>query len=155
MNVPESWLRSFCNPRISGRALADRLTMAGLEVETYEPVGAKLADVVVAEILSVDKHPNADKLTVCTVDAGKGKLKVVCGAPNVRVGMKVPLAATGSKTIRGVDSQGMLCSPRELGLSDDHSGLLELPRDAKPGTMVGPEDHVFIDRKSTRLNSSH
>ena len=143
MNVPESWLRSFCNPKISGQALADRLTMAGLEVESYEPFGVKLAGVVVAEVLAVEKHPNADKLTVCTVDAGKGKLKVVCGAPNVRVGMKAPLASTGTKTIRGVDSQGMLCSARELGLSDDHAGLLELPRDSKPGTALGPDDHVF------------
>ena len=143
MIVPESWLRSFCNPKLSGPALADRLTMAGLEVESYEPVGVKLAGVVVAEVLEVAKHPNADKLTVCTVDAGKGKLQVVCGAPNVRVGMKAPLAATGTKTIRGVDSQGMLCSARELGMSEDHSGLFELPHDAKPGAALRPDDHVF------------
>jgi len=143
VNVPESWLRSFCNPKLSGQALADRLTMAGLEVESYEPVGVKLAGVVVAEVLAVEKHPNADKLKVCAVDAGKGKLQVVCGAPNVRVGMKAPLVSTGTKTIRGVDSQGMLCSARELGMSEDHSGLLELPRDAKPGAALGPDDHVF------------
>src|SRR2546430_15175700 len=88
MNIPESWLRSFCNPPIPGRELADRLTMAGVEVETYEPYGPQFSGVVVGEVLSVAKHPGADKLTVCTVDAGSEKLQVVCGAPNVRVGMK-------------------------------------------------------------------
>ncbi|HYL89234.1 MAG TPA: phenylalanine--tRNA ligase subunit beta [Burkholderiales bacterium] len=135
MNIPESWLRSFCNPPIPGAELAERLTMAGLEVEAYEPVGPQFTGVVVGEIVEVARHPNADKLTVCTVDAGGAKLKVVCGAPNVRVGMKAPLAKIGARlpsiavqrtTIRGVESEGMLCSARELGLSDDHSGLLEL-----------------------------
>jgi phenylalanyl-tRNA synthetase beta chain len=135
MNIPESWLRSFCNPPIPGAELAERLTMAGIEVEAYEPVGPQFSGVVVAHILEVAPHPNADKLTVCTVDAGGEKLKVVCGAPNVRVGMKAPLAKIGAQlpglavqktAIRGVDSAGMLCSARELGLSDDHSGLLEL-----------------------------
>ena len=135
MNIPESWLRSFCNPPIPGAELAERLTMAGLEVEAYEPVGPQFTGVVVAQIIEVARHPNADKLTICTVDAGGAKLKVVCGAPNVRVGMKAPLAKIGARlpsiavlrtTIRGVESEGMLCSARELGLSDDHSGLLEL-----------------------------
>ena len=135
MNIPESWLRSFCNPPIPGAELAERLTMAGVEVEAYEPVGPQFSGVVVAQILEVARHPNADKLTVCTVDAGGEKLKVVCGAPNVRAGMKAPLAKVGAQlpgisvkqtTIRGVESAGMLCSARELGLSDDHSGLLEL-----------------------------
>ena len=141
MNIPESWLRSFCNPPIPGAELAERLTMAGVEVEAYEPVGPQFSGVVVAQILEVARHPNADKLTVCTVDAGGEKLKVVCGAPNARAGMKAPLAKVGARlpgievqktTIRGVESAGMLCSARELGLSDDHSGLLEL--NAKPGT---------------------
>ena len=135
MNVPESWLRSFCNPPIPGAELAERLTMAGVEVEAYEPVGPRFSGVAVAQILEVARHPNADKLTVCTVDAGGEKLKVVCGAPNARVGMKAPLARIGAHlpstsvqktTIRGVESAGMLCSSRDLGLSDDHSGLLEL-----------------------------
>ena len=147
MNVPESWLRAFCNPRLSGRELADRLTMAGIEVEAYEPLAPKLADVVVGEVLSVERHPNADKLTVCKVKAGKDTVQVVCGAPNVRVGMKAPLARIGSKQIRGVESQGMLASARELGLSDDHSGLLELKSDAKIGadvrTVLGLDDHVM------------
>ena len=135
MNIPESWLRSFCNPQLSGAELAERLTMAGLEVEAYEPVGPQFSGVVVAQIVEVARHPNADKLTVCTVDAGGEKLKVVCGAPNARAGMKAPLAKIGARlpavqvqktTIRGVESAGMLCSAHELGLSDDHSGLLEL-----------------------------
>src|SRR5690349_12026962 len=135
MNVPESWLRSFCNPPLSGAELAERLTMAGLEVEAYEAAGPRFSGVVVAQIVEVERHPNADKLTVCTVEAGGERLKVVCGAPNARAGMKVPLAKIGARlpgvevkrsTIRGVESAGMLCSARELGLSEDHSGLLEL-----------------------------
>ena len=143
MNVPESWLRSFCNPSISGQELADRLTMAGLEVEAYEAFGPRFSGVVVGEVLAVEKHPGADKLTVCTVNSGTQKLQVVCGAPNVRSGMKVPLATIGAKlpgmeikksSLRGVDSHGMLCSARELGLSNEHSGVLELSADAKTGS---------------------
>src|SRR5690349_6797092 len=129
MNIPERWLRSFCNPPLSGSEVAERLTMAGVEVEAYEPVGPQFSGVVVAQVLEVARHPNADKLTVCTVDAGTQKYKVVCGAPNVRAGMKAPLARVGARlpnlevqraTLRGVQSEGMLCSARELGLSDDH-----------------------------------
>jgi len=147
MNIPESWLRALCNPRLSGRELADKLTMAGVEVEAYEPVGPAFSNVVVGEVLSVDRHPNADKLTVCKVKVGKETVQVVCGAPNVRVGMKAPLSQSGSKEIRGVESQGMLCSARELGLSDDHSGLLELKSSCKTGTdvrtVLGLDDHVM------------
>jgi phenylalanyl-tRNA synthetase beta chain len=156
MNVPESWLRSFCNPPISGQELADRLTMAGIEVEAYEPFGPKFSGVVVGEVLAVEKHPNADKLTVCLVSTGNEKLQVVCGAPNVRVGMKAPLASIGAKLpgieikeapLRGVNSQGMLASARELGLSNDHSGLLELPKNAKTGSdvrsVLGLDDRVM------------
>jgi phenylalanyl-tRNA synthetase beta chain len=147
VNVPESWLRSFCDPALSGRELADKLTMSGVEVETYEPLGPRLDGVVVGEVLSVEKHPNADKLTVCRVKAGKETLQVVCGAPNVRVGMKAPLSKIGTKEIRGVQSQGMLCSARDLKLSDDHSGLLELPKEAKSGSdaraALGLDDHVL------------
>jgi len=147
MNIPESWLRALCNPRLSGRELADKLTMAGVEVEAYDPVGPKFSNVVVGEVLSVDRHPNADKLTVCKVKVGKETVQVVCGAPNVRVGMKAPLSQIGAKDIRGVESQGMLCSARELGLSDDHSGLLELKSSSKTGadvrTVLGLDDHVM------------
>jgi phenylalanyl-tRNA synthetase beta chain len=145
MNVPESWLRSFCNPSIPGDEIARRLTMAGVEVEAYEPVGAQFSGVIVGEVLSVERHPNADKLTVCRVNDGHDLLQVVCGAPNVRKGMKAPLARPGAglpgleikvSSLRGIESQGMLCSARELGLSGDHSGLLELPREAKTGSDV-------------------
>ena len=155
MNVPERWLRSFCNPPLSGSQLAERLTMAGVEVEAYEPVGPQFRGVVVAQVLEVARHPNADKLTVCTVDAGSQKYQVVCGAPNVRAGMRAPLATVGAQlpnlevqraTLRGVPSEGMLCSARELGLSDDHSGLMEL--DARVGTDVrvalGLDEHVMV-----------
>jgi phenylalanyl-tRNA synthetase beta chain len=149
VNVPESWLRSFCNPKLSGQQLADKLTMAGIEVEAYQPLGAKLeGEVVVAQVLSVDRHPNADKLTVCSVQAGTQTVQVVCGAPNVRAGMKAVLAKIGTKAVRGVESHGMLASAKELGLSDDHSGLLELPADARPGAdarkLLGIDDHVMI-----------
>jgi phenylalanyl-tRNA synthetase beta chain len=145
MNIPESWLRTFCNPPLSGRELADKLTMSGIEVENYEPLGPALAGVVVGEVLEVKKHPNADKLTVCRVKAGKETVQVVCGAPNVRAGMKAPLARIGTKEIRGVQSEGMLCSARDLGLSDDHSGLLEI--EGKTGSdaraALGLDDHIL------------
>src|SRR4051812_1487079 len=147
MNVPESWLRTFCNPKLDGPKLADALTMAGLEVESYAPVGPALDNVVVAEVLSVDRHPQADKLTVCKVNLGKEQVTVVCGAPNVRAGMKAVLARVGTKEVRGVRSEGMLASAKELGLSEDHSGLLELPASAKPGSDVRKalslDDHVL------------
>ena len=145
MNVPENWLRDFVEIKIRTEKLAHLLTMSGLEVESCAPVAPPFSGVVVGEILAVERHPDADKLTVCTVDAGKETLKVVCGAPNARVGMKAPLALVGTKlgkieikaaALRGVESKGMLCSARELGLSEDHSGLLELAAGAKPGQEV-------------------
>jgi phenylalanyl-tRNA synthetase beta chain len=145
MNIPENWLRSFCNPSLKTEKLAHLLTMSGLEVEACTPVAPPFSGVVVGEILAVERHPHADKLTVCTVYDGKEKLQVVCGAPNVRAGMKAPLAPVGTKlgsiqikaaALRGIESRGMLCSAKELGLSDDHSGLLELSAAAKPGSDV-------------------
>jgi phenylalanyl-tRNA synthetase beta chain len=145
MNVPENWLRSFCNPSLKTEKLAHLLTMSGLEVEACTPVAPPFSGVVVGEILAVERHPHADKLTLCRVNGGKERLQVVCGAPNVRAGMKAPLAPVGSKlgsiqvkaaALRGIESRGMLCSAKELGLSDDHSGLLELPATAKPGSDV-------------------
>jgi phenylalanyl-tRNA synthetase beta chain len=145
MNIPENWLKSFVETKLETEKLADLLTMSGLEVEHMAPVAPPLANVVVGRIVSVDKHPNADKLTVCKVDTGKDVLGVVCGAPNVRAGMLAPLALPGAKLkdleirksmLRGVESNGMLCSARELGLSEDHSGLLELAPALKPGTDI-------------------
>lgn len=155
MQFPESWLREFCNPPLTTQALADLLTMSGMEVEELRPVAPPFSRVVVAEIVEAEQHPNADRLRVCRVDAGvhskDGPLQIVCGAPNARVGIKVPLALVGAtlppgddgqpfeiKTgkLRGVESFGMLCSARELKLSDDHSGLLELAVDAPLGADV-------------------
>ncbi len=147
MRFSEKWLRVFVNPPIGADELAERLTMAGLEVEENEPVAPPFSGVVVAQVLAVEKHPNADKLTVCRVDVGTGEaLSIVCGAPNVVAGMRVACALDGAvlpgdlrigrTKMRGVESQGMLCSARELGLSDDHSGLLALPAEAPIGRDV-------------------
>lgn len=152
MQFPESWLREFCNPPLSSAELAETLTMGGLEVEERRPVAPPFTKVVVGEIKEAVQHPNADRLRVCQVDAGQGALlNIVCGAPNARVGIKVPLALVGAELppgddgkpfliklgkLRGVESQGMLCSARELKLSDDHGGLLELAADAPIGADV-------------------
>ncbi len=152
MQFPESWLREFCNPSLDSQALADTLTMAGLEVEELEPVAPAFTKIVVGSILEAEQHPNADRLRVCKVDAGESApLQIVCGAPNARVGIKVPCALVGAALppgedgkpflikvgkLRGVESHGMLCSARELGLSEDHGGLLELPADAPIGQDI-------------------
>jgi phenylalanyl-tRNA synthetase beta chain len=154
MQFPESWLREFCDPPIGTAELAEKLTMAGLEVENLRPVAPPFHGVVVAKVLSVAPHPNADRLRVCEVDVGAaGTLSIVCGAPNVRAGMKAPCALVGAELppakegaseplrivvgkIRGVESRGMLCSARELKLSEDHEGLLALDDSATIGADV-------------------
>ena len=155
MQFPESWLREFCNPPLDTTQLAELLTMSGLEVDELHRAAPPFSGIVVAEILSAEPHPSADKLRVCMVDAGPqvqdGPLQIVCGAPNARSGIKVPLALVGAMlppgadgksmtigvgALRGVESRGMLCSARELGLSDDHGGLLELGADAPVGNDV-------------------
>ncbi|MGA7985204.1 MAG: phenylalanine--tRNA ligase subunit beta [Burkholderiales bacterium] len=156
MNVPESWLRNLVDPSLTTDELAHLLTMSGLEVESCAPLAPPFDGVVAARVIEVAQHPDADKLSVCKVDAGGQALSIVCGAPNVRSGMLAPLATVGARlagreiklaTMRGVQSQGMLCSARELGLSDDHSGLLELPAGTAPGADVREllelDDHVF------------
>jgi phenylalanyl-tRNA synthetase beta chain len=152
MQFPESWLREFCNPPLTTQQLADTLTMGGLEVEELRPVAPPFSKIVVGEIKEAVQHPDADRLRVCQVDAGQGHLlNIVCGAPNARVGIKVPCALVGAQLppgedgkpfliklgkLRGVESQGMLCSARELKLSEDHGGLLELVADAPVGADV-------------------
>ena len=146
MNVPEHWLRSMADPSLTTDGLAHLLTMSGLEVEHVATVAPPFAHVVAARVVSVAKHPEADRLSVCAVDAGGETLQVVCGAPNVRAGMMAPLAKVGARlpggleirvaTMRGVESRGMLCSARELGISEEHEGLLELDRAAAPGEDV-------------------
>ncbi len=143
MKFPESWLRAYCNPAWTSEQLADRLTMAGLEVEESKSYAPAFSKVVVAQVLSFEKHPNADKLNVCQVDTGQGINQIVCGAPNVSVGIKIPCALPGALlpndfsikpvAMRGMESNGMLCSATELGLTQDHDGLLILPADAKVG----------------------
>jgi phenylalanyl-tRNA synthetase beta chain len=153
MQFPESWLRTFVDPKLSTDELSHALTMAGLEVESLAPVAPPTTKIVVGQVLEVAKHPNADKLNVCQVDAGTGEtLTIVCGAPNVSPGIKVPVALVGAELppaeaggapfaiklskLRGVESQGMLCSARELKLSEDHSGLLILPADTPIGQDI-------------------
>ncbi|MBL79856.1 MAG: phenylalanine--tRNA ligase subunit beta [Nitrosomonadaceae bacterium] len=146
MKFPESWLRTLVNPSISGSELAHSLTMAGLEVENIEPAAPDFNKVVVAEILSVNKHPDADRLNVCQVSVGgainTGSLQIVCGANNVHAGAKVPCALIGAHLpnmvvkkarIRGTESFGMLCSASELGILEEATGLLLLPEDAPNG----------------------
>lgn len=137
MQFPETWLRTFVDIAIPTDELAEQLTMAGLEVEEVQPAAPEFSGVVTARIESVEPHPNADKLKVCKVNAGGELLQIVCGAPNAAAGMLVPLAQIGavlpggfkigSAKMRGVESAGMLCSAKELGLSQDHSGLMALP----------------------------
>jgi len=146
MQFSESWLRSLCNPALSSEELCHVLTMSGLEVEEVRAAAPAFAKVVVAQILTADKHPDADKLKLCSVDVGDAKpLQIVCGAPNAAPGMKVPCALVGAELpgiqirqakVRGVESFGMLCSARELGLSEDHGGLLALPADAPVGQDI-------------------
>lgn len=167
MKFSERWLRSYVNPDLSSEALAQALTMAGLEVEERVPAAPPLESIVVAQVRSVARHPNADKLTVCEVDTGQGGalVNIVCGAPNVAVGIKVPCALPGAvlpggmrigvARMRGVESQGMLCSARELGLSDDHSGLMVLSSQAPLGALVhqvlGLDDHVWLLKLTPNL----
>jgi len=159
MQFPESWLREFCNPPLSTQELADTLTMAGLEVEELAPVAPPFQKIVVAVIKEAAPHPDADRLRVCQVDAGQGELlQIVCGAPNARVGIRVPCALVGAELppgedgkpfkiklgkLRGVESHGMLCSSRELHIADDHGGLLELPVDAPVGQNI--RDYLQLD----------
>lgn len=147
MQFSESWLRTLANPDIDTEALSHRLTMAGLEVEETTTVAPAFSGVVVGHIVEVSAHPNADKLRVCRVDDGSGALlQIVCGAPNAVEGIKVPLARVGAQLpgdiqigpvkMRGVESAGMLCSARELGLSQDHAGLLVLDSGARIGQSI-------------------
>ena len=147
MKFPESWLREHVTVDASRDELVARLTAIGLEVENVESIGGELGGVVVAEIVSCAKHPEADRLQVCQVLIGHGEpVQIVCGAPNARPGLKAPLATVGATLpggmaikaakLRGVDSFGMLCSAKELAIDPDASGLLELPGDAPIGTPL-------------------
>lgn len=146
MKFSELWLRSFVNPPMDSAALSHLLTMAGLEVEAMDPVAADFSGIVVGHVVSVSPHPDADRLRVCEVDAGAGaNLQIVCGAANVSVGARVPCAMVGAKLpgfeikkakLRGVESLGMLCSARELGMAEEADGLLILPDNAPVGQDI-------------------
>jgi phenylalanyl-tRNA synthetase beta chain len=147
MQISEAWLRELVNPPLTTEQLVEQITMAGLEVDSVTPAAAEFCKVVVAEVVSIQPHPNADKLKVCQVDVGEGEsIQIVCGASNVREGMKVPAALVGAKLpgdfkikkskLRGEVSLGMLCSEKELGLADEASGLMELPADAPVGEDI-------------------
>ncbi|MDH4654123.1 MULTISPECIES: phenylalanine--tRNA ligase subunit beta [unclassified Pseudomonas] len=146
MKFSEQWLRSWVSPQVSRDELVARLSMAGLEVDSVTPVAGAFSGVVVGEVLSTEQHPDADKLRVCQVSNGSETLQVVCGAPNVRPGLKIPFAMIGAELpgdfkikkakLRGVESNGMLCSASELQISDDHDGLMELADDAPVGQDI-------------------
>ena len=158
MKFSESWLRTLVDPKLTSDELSHLLTMAGLEVEELDPVAPAFDSVVVAHVLEVVKHPDADRLNVCQVDTGSGTpTTIVCGAPNVAVGLKVPCAQPGAQLpgnftikiakVRGIESSGMLCSAKELGIAEEASGLLILPADAPVGQSIRQylelDDNVF------------
>ena len=160
MKFSESWLRNLVDPKLSSEELSHLLTMAGLEVEALDPVAPAFDSVVVAHILEVVKHPDADRLNVCQVDTGSGTpTTIVCGAPNVAVGLKVPCALPGAKLpgdftikiakVRGIESSGMLCSAKELGIDEDASGLLVLPADAPVGQSI--REYLDLDDNQFEL----
>lgn len=158
MKISENWLRTWVNPAIDSETLSNQLTMLGLEVDDMSPAAKPFTGVVVGEVLTVEQHPDADRLRVTTVNIGSGEpLQIVCGAPNVRAGMKAPVATIGAVLpgdfkikkgkLRGVESQGMLCGASEIDLEDKLDGLLELPADAPVGVNVREyldlDDHVI------------
>jgi phenylalanyl-tRNA synthetase beta chain len=146
MKFSEQWLRSWVNPQVSRDELVARLSMAGLEVDSVTPAAGIFSGVVVGEVLSTEQHPDADKLRVCQVSTGVETFQVVCGAPNVRPGLKIPFAMIGAELpgdfkikkakLRGVESNGMLCSASELQISEENDGLMELPADAPVGQDI-------------------
>lgn len=165
MIFSEQWIREWVNPTLDTDALVEQLTMAGLEVDAVNDVASEFSAVIVAEVLSVAPHPDADKLRVCEVSDGSSTRQVVCGAPNVRVGLRVPYAQVGAKLtsaedgksfkirkakLRGVESHGMLCSAQELGLGESSDGLLELTQDAPIGADI--RDYLQLDDKSIELD---
>src|SRR5258708_7271242 len=157
MKFSVNWLREFVELPSSAEELAELLTLAGIEIERIEKRGANFDKVVVSQITASAQHPNADRLSVCQVDDGSGQQRqIVCGAKNYKVGDKVPLALPGAVLpgdftikvgkLRGVESQGMMCSAKELNLAEDAEGLLILSSDAKIGAPIGelfPSDTIL------------
>lgn len=161
MQISEAWLRELVNPSITTEELVEQLTMAGLEIDSVEPVAAEFSGVVVGEVIAMEQHSNADKLKVCQVAVGAAEpLQIVCGASNVRVGLKIPAALVGAvlpgdfkikkSKLRGELSLGMLCSEKELGLAADADGLMELFADAPVGTDI--REYLALDDKILELD---
>jgi phenylalanyl-tRNA synthetase beta chain len=153
MEISENWLREWVNPDIDSDTLASQLTMAGLEVGSLRSAAPALGNIVVAQVTSVEKHPDADKLNLCQVSDGEASYQVVCGASNVRGGLKVAFARVGAELpgikikkakLRGVESEGMICSAAELQLAESSEGILELPEDAPPGLAI--VDYLYRHR---------
>jgi len=165
MIVSRRWLEALLSRPLEGRDIADRLARQVAPVDGVVPIHQDLRDVLIAKVLEVKQHPNADRLSVCQVDAGNGVVEVVCGAPNVAAGKTYPFAPVGAtlpgglklerRKIRGVESNGMLCSAKELGLGGDHAGILELQTEAPPGTpfleaIPVADEQVIIDVSANR-----
>ena len=153
MKFSETWLREWVNPPLDTSALVAQLTMAGIEVDAVTPAAGDFTGVVVAQVASLNKHPDADKLNVCQVSTGSGELlQIVCGASNVRAGMKIPLATLGAilpgdfkikqSKLRGVESFGMLCSEKELGLAETSQGLMEFSDDAFSSCLMNCKNGI-------------
>src|SRR6266576_404814 len=165
MIVSRRWLEALLGRPLEGKDVADRLARQVAPVDGVVPIHQDLRDVLVARVLEVKQHPNADRLSLCRVDAGGAPLEVVCGAPNVKAGKSYPFAPVGAtlpgglklerRKIRGVESNGMLCSAKELGLGADHAGILELETTAAPGTHlldalpIG-DDQILLDVGANR-----
>ena len=160
MKFSEKWLRGWVNPQVSRDELVARLSMAGLEVDSVTPAAGQFSGIVVGEVLSTEQHPDADKLRVCQVSNGSETFQVVCGAPNVRPRLKIPFAMIGAELpgdfkikkakLRGVESNGMLCSASELQISDDNDGLLELAADAPVGQDI--REYLDLDDASIEVD---
>ncbi|MET0101834.1 MAG: phenylalanine--tRNA ligase subunit beta [Sedimenticola sp.] len=161
MKFSEAWLREWVNPEITTEELADQLSMAGLEVDSVGSAAAEFEGVFVGEVLTREQHPDADKLSLCSVNAGQEEtLQIVCGAPNVAAGQKVPVAVVGAKLpggfkikkakLRGVESRGMICSEAELGMAESSEGILELPADAPVGTDI--RDYLSLNDQTIEVD---
>ena len=158
MIISEQWLRTWVNPNATTEALSHKLTMIGLEVDSIDAAAEAFSDVVVAEIISAEQHPDADKLRVCTVNAGDETVQIVCGAPNARAGLIAPLARVGAVLPGGFKikkrscaalSPGMLCTGAELTISEDNDGLMELPANAPVGMDI--REYLRLDDKVIEL----
>ncbi|SFW24162.1 MULTISPECIES: phenylalanine--tRNA ligase subunit beta [Pseudomonas] len=160
MKFSEQWLRGWVSPQVSRDELVARLSMAGLEVDSVTPAAGEFSGVVVGEVLSTEQHPDADKLRVCQVSNGAETFQVVCGAPNVRPGLKIPFAMIGAELpgdfkikkakLRGVESNGMLCSQAELQVGEGNDGLMELPADAPVGQDI--REYLNLDDASIEVD---